>query len=721
MLNTLTVPIEPPQQSPSQAAGVQSPIAMPISLKRSDEIGAHSLAVPRRGHVISTAAEKYGSEIRDAVDILIRSLARQGEGAACQKLFAAPRAERPGTVSRSPAELAAWSIVSVWVVAIAVKAISETGSLTEAHRWFFSQERPTILNHVTASALARAEKILGSCVDSAAYLELLPYILDPHGPGSRLSVRRDPDTKKARAKKRAQGVFYTPADVADYMATNCLANSNGIPPNVLDPACGTGVFLRAALKSLRLLFPNKGTADLAAGHLYGVDIDPWPLDAAAFVLIADSLVQEAHAEPIVLWRRLRANLACVDALQLDPEDGESRSSESVVQLARVPLRSIFPSLTGGLDAILGNPPYADFADRQDLSALAQKLAVVAARPLPTGEIYLAFVEQMIRLAGKKCWGALVLPLSIACNVGAQFIATRQLIARTPGTWKFAFFDREPHALFGEDVKTRNTILLWAREVNEEASVVETGPLRKWRGDDRAKMFKAISFERINTDIRGGIPKIEGQAQAIAYTTLTGNWQRLEQAVLDFDKITLNQVLDSDNRTVFVGPTAYNFLNVFLRPPVKSLPIKQALSEHPLHAIRCATAADALAVFAVLTSHLGFWWWHVNGDGFHVSRKTLGSFPFGLNALQGLTGAELARNGRLLWDDIRGKPIVSLNGGRTSLAFTPNGHDKLRRMSDEVLAKLAGLSVAFVDDIQRFTARSVTATLHGSNSKSCEEV
>ncbi len=60
--------------------------------------------------------------------------------------------------------------------------------------------------------------------------------------------------------------------------------------------------------------------------------------------------------------------------------------------------------------------------------------------------------------------------------------------------------------------------------------------------------------------------------------------------------------------------------------------------------------------------------------------------------------------------IEGKPIKSLNKGRTSVAFTPNGHDGIRRGIDSLLAGQVGLDEGFVDEIQQFTARTVSATL-----------
>jgi hypothetical protein len=176
------------------------------------------------------------------------------------------------------------------------------------------------------------------------------------------------------------------------------------------------------------------------------------------------------------------------------------------------------------------------------------------------------------------------------------------------------------------------------------------------------------------------------------------------------RFDLPETPGTDDRTVFVGPTAYNFLNVFVRPEADLLNGVPALSEHPLHAVRCSSNRDAFAVFAVLSSHLVYWWWHTHGDGFHVSGRFLAELPFGLEAFTTPVDDVLSERGAELWSAIKANPIISVNRGRTSLAYTPNGHDDIRRKIDEVLADLVGLDEAFVDELQQFTARTVAATL-----------
>jgi hypothetical protein len=706
---------------------VPTPSAAPIRRNGQSESSVecaakerYHLAVPRRGHVLSTVVEIYGKPIREAVAALSGSLARRDCGAILGSLFL-PRHERlVPEILRSDADMAAWAVVSMWVVGVAAKVLPVTASLVEAERWFFGLQAPDRITTLASDeAIRKAETALRSEADSSAYFELLPYILDPHGPGSRLSVRRNPATRTAQTRKRAEGVFYTPADVAEYMAGACLsAFGSETLPTVFDPACGTGVFLRAALLEIRRRHPERNAFSLASECLFGADIDPWPLEATAFVLLTDCWVELGGLgrAPVEGWQRLRLNLACIDTLRIDPaEDTPARDGKNIQHdlawTGRLSISRLFPALDRGPRVILGNPPYANLGQRADLTELGRVYDTLAIKPCANAEIYLPFIEQMTRLADQGiCSGALVLPLSIACNVGPQFSMTRKLISKTRGRWRFAFFDREPHALFGEDVKTRNAIMLWSRIPSDRTAVLATGPLRKWRGDSRARMFNGLRFTVVDSDIRAGIPKIEGDIQAAALKTLSARWGRLEQTVHSIGRFNLAETPGADDRTVFVGPTAYNFLNVFVKPEGDLLHGGQALSEHPLHAVRCSSKRDAFAVFAVLSSHLVYWWWHTHGDGFHVSGRFLAELPFGLEAFTTPVDDVLAARGAELWSAIKANPIISVNRGRTSLAYTPNGRDDIRRKIDEVLADLVGLDEAFVDELQQFTARTIAATL-----------
>jgi hypothetical protein len=363
---------------------------------------------------------------------------------------------------------------------------------------------------------------------------------------------------------------------------------------------------------------------------------------------------------------------------------------------------VFPEIAEGARVVIGNPPYANLGDTTDFLSLSKRFETFRAAPKSTSDIYPLFVEQMTRLTAPDAHGgAMVLPLSLASNTSRQFLALRRLLARTPGHWQFAFFDREPHALFGEDVKTRNAIALWVRQGCESDVLISTGPLRKWRSDDRARMLASINFTPINADIRLGIPKLEGAMQSEALARLVELRYTLVHATPHIGRATFEQAMqESDAKTVFVAATAYNFLSVFVRPASHSLGDKIVFTENPLHAIACPSPEVTFQIFALLSSRLAFWWWHVHGDGFHVSKHVIETMPVGgvLDCAEHAT--ELAQLGALLWSEISVSPVVSRNRGKTSLGFS-SVTSPLRSKIDALLVRALGLPSEFTNELKRF--------------------
>lgn len=695
-----------------------------------------NLAVPRKGHVLSTAAESFGAPLRFAAAVLAAAAPRKASEAVWQSLYARRYTEPGAQRSRMPSELAAWTLVASWAVGVATGCLRTNATLLQAESWFLGCVAPEgFAALVSDAARIEAETALHEVAEPQALFDLLPYIFDPHGEGSRMSVMLRPDTAEARARKRAEGVFYTPGDVAGFMAAGIIRRlaDDAIPLTVFDPACGSGVFLRAVLSELHRRSPGTAAFDLACSCLYGTDIDPWAVSASAFVLLADCMqdVKARGIAPVLAWHALRLNLAHVNALRLDP--GSAIPHDDPERISRLSCRAklkagklpdvlagasprkgpiefqiVFPELAEGPRVVIGNPPYANVGTDNDLLSLSTRFETFRAAPRPTSDMFPLFVEQMTRLTAPNAHGgAMVLPLSIACNTGRQFVALRQLLARTAGHWRFAFFDREPHALFGEDVKTRNAIVLWTRRGYEDDVRVSTGPLRKWRGEDRARMFECMTFTPISFDIRTGVPKINDALQADALTRLVSERHTLQHSVTHFGRATLSEALCSEGSTVFVAATAYNFLSVFLRPNSTTLSGDEHLTQNPMLALTCASRDVALQVFAVLSSKLAFWWWHAHGDGFHVSKHIIESMPIGQALRAPVLAGELTRLGESLWKEISAAPVVSRNRGRTSIGFSA-ANSATRERIDALLIQALGLPPEFASELQHFCDEVTTA-------------
>ncbi|MDO0791498.1 N-6 DNA methylase [Xanthomonas campestris pv. campestris] len=645
------------------------------------------------------------------------------------QLYSRRRLEPGSNQVRSAKELAAWMVSGAWTLGVATGHLRENATLVEAESWFFGGlAQAGVVSLVPDAARKEAEGLLHTVGDKEALCDLLPYVLDPHGEGNRMSVILRPETASVRARKKVDGVFYTPADVASFMAERIVRSliDDALPLTVFDPACGSGVFLRAVLTELKRRHLGSDAFDLACSCLYGADIDPWAVNAAALVILADSFesVRVRGIAPIAAWHALRLNFVHMDTLRLDP--GRAVSHDDPERMARLACRAalkagklpevkgelphvgpigfhaVFPEIAEGARVVIGNPPYASLREGADLLSLSKRFETFKAAPKPTADMYPLFVEQMIRLPAPDAHGgAMVLPLSLASNTSRQFLALRRLLARTPGHWQFAFFDREPHALFGEDVKTRNAIVLWVRQGCESDVLVSTGPLRKWRSSDRARMLAGISFTRITADIRLGIPKLEGAMQSEALARLIEMQYTLAHAVSHIGRATLGHAMQaSDTKTVFVAATAYNFLSVFLRPASHLLKSGDEFTENPLHAIECSSPEAAFQIFALLSSRLTFWWWHVHGDGFHVSRHVIETLPVGRIFDCSEHVVELMRLGELLWNEISVSPVISRNRGKTSLGFSA-GASSLRSKIDALLVKALDLPPEFTNELERF--------------------
>lgn len=721
------------------------------------------LAVPRPGRSLFAMTERYAVHARSAVLHIADALRPNDLDATYNDLFApryclaktASKASSSNSSSDLPIR-AAWALVNLHIAARAAGALAPRGSLSEAEEWFLGplrSELPSLAAHLPHTVAADAIAELSKIPIDDEFAGLLPYILEPHGPGTRLSVMRDPSTRTAREAKRRQGVFYTPADVAHYMAETVLAShaTDATQARCLDPSCGTGVFLVALLHSAQRIAPRGFTKlGYAVQCLYGFDVSDLAVDSCAFVLLHECLddVSSRRLIPWAAWQLLRLNLASEDAARVVP--GHPPRFESELALSRsgirddlfqnsipqsfsvdpkpqrpqaisdwrlpewaMPLPYLFPEAAVGFDSVIGNPPYSDIPPNASWGFLRAEFASLQEHhPTQQPNWYPLFIEMMWRLTrpGRNS-SALVVPLSIAYHQGNQYTLCRAAMAEHGGRWRCAFFDREPHALFGEEVKTRNAILFRlegeATPPRGQSAELETTPLIKWTSRTRDRLFSSLHFTALGpVPFRAGLPKLAGSTQAEAYRLLVRRADALTTFVRAIRTSPLEQVETAVERpSVYVGNTAYNFLNVF-----RCLPsgFKEAgnLSESRLLCLELPSDDLADLTFAILSSRLVFWLWRVEGDGFHVSRSFLERIPFGRSSFSKAATTLLRVTGRRLWETIRRDVVVSVNGGRRSIAFRPFGSEAERDVIDSALIDAANLPTTFLQVLDEFVRHTV---------------
>ncbi len=193
--------------------------------------------------------------------------------------------------------------------------------------------------------------------------------------------------------RRRSGSYYTPPALVEHILDETGVSSlpEGIRLRagaftVLDPACGTGNFLLAALRRLG--------ADGASG-LYGMDTD------TVAIAVCRAVLWLALGDPTVPVDRFEARVQWADGLLDDPP---------------------FSDIGEGFDAVVGNPPYLNqlgadtTVDRETAARLQARFG--AARRAYT-DVATLFVLRAVDLARPRGRVALVTPLSLLAAKDAE--------------------------------------------------------------------------------------------------------------------------------------------------------------------------------------------------------------------------------------------------------------------------------------------------------------
>ncbi|MCH8898935.1 MAG: hypothetical protein IH942_00410 [Acidobacteria bacterium] len=263
------------------------------------------------------------------------------------------------------------------------------------------------------------------------------------------------------------------------------------------------------------------------------------------------------------------------------------------------------------------------------------------------------------------------------------------------------------------MKTRNTIVFRSETAGtSSAAAIETGPLRKWTSRQRAQLFDTIDFTPlVRISIVAGIPKLAGEEPAAVFAQLGRQASSLrEMCVAVSSCLPEEAASDRHAERVFVAGTAYNFLNAFRLH--RSLPAQRApWSSSKLHALDFATEADATRAFAILSSRVAYWLWHVSEDGFHVTRSFVLSLPFGDRLFDDAQRDTLTMLGAHLWGDVQAQQIISVNGGRQTVAYRPHASEGLRDEIDRLLLRALDVAPAFIEYLRAFTRTVVAVDEH----------
>jgi hypothetical protein len=243
-----------------------------------------------------------------------------------------------------------------------------------------------------------------------------------------------------RGKGNTQSSYYTPAALVDFLLSRALTSEVlDKRPRVIDPACGSGIFLVEAFRRMvrhriakhRRRLSQRELRAILRDQLRGIDINPEAVPIAAFSLYLAYLHYQKPRE-INESRRLPNLRWDPDRSDRDPEQHfdilfAGNAFEAIVHEDPV-VRRHFGA--GTADVVVGNPPWGKvkLKDESGRAALAQTQVWCRAateRAVGDKEMSQAFVHLALEFLVDGGKAALLLSSGVLFKQGANSRAFRE--------------------------------------------------------------------------------------------------------------------------------------------------------------------------------------------------------------------------------------------------------------------------------------------------------
>jgi type I restriction-modification system DNA methylase subunit len=226
-----------------------------------------------------------------------------------------------------------------------------------------------------------------------------------------------------KAKRKEQGIYYTPTYVVDYIVKNTVGelakNKRFDLENIkiLDPACGSGSFLMKAFDYLVTLSKQKNgnidqtkldltgvsvtygkKVEILKDNIFGVDLDPKAVEIAQLNLLLKA------AEKKQRLPTLRENIKVGNSLIYDPVVAGKRAFKWSEEFEAI-------MKGGGFDVVVGNPPYVrpENVLKKDRIYFLNKENYN--KTFGRFDLYVVFIEKALNLLSEGGYFSFIIPFS----------------------------------------------------------------------------------------------------------------------------------------------------------------------------------------------------------------------------------------------------------------------------------------------------------------------
>ena len=186
--------------------------------------------------------------------------------------------------------------------------------------------------------------------------------------------------------RHSKGQFYTPFALADMILTEVLpTTSEEYNYPILDPACGSGIFLVEGYKRLIMRWKRANPLEtisfdtlvaILKENVFGIDIDRTAIRVAAFSLYLTLIDQ---LDPKTLWNSENHRLPY---LIYDPSDSTLENRQGANLLCQNTIKDIDAEQFHRVRLVVGNPPYGRNVLPEEIREYCNKHKFAAEYVLP---------------------------------------------------------------------------------------------------------------------------------------------------------------------------------------------------------------------------------------------------------------------------------------------------------------------------------------------------
>ncbi len=479
---------------------------------------------------------------------------------------------------------------------------------------------------------------------------------------------------------------------------------------VLDPTCGSGAFLLAALDILEPLYTacvdrldqhsNRRFSilkSIVTANLYGVDVMEEATQICKLRLFLKLLARVERLEEIEPLPDLNSNIRTGNALigsvrQADTYAALEQKSDSAVEYSEERrLAAVTPPgsaclrqenqpihwfvefhrvmQNGGFDVIIGNPPYVEYRQAGKAYQLTKYTT------LPTGNLFALTMERCMSLLAPGGRSGMIVPASATCTDG--YLPLQEILLEQSALHISSFSDQQGK-LF--DIPHPRLCIITYKKLPAPTSVFSTPYLKPGR-ELREFLFQRLAYIEVTRQVKPGIiPRYGSCLEQTLHAKLHSQSHRLG-----------DYLYKTGNHKLYYTRKLSWFVQV--TPFIPKIMNEEGEIRNPseLKTLLFQSAEYADLAFVALNSNLFYWFVTTGSDCRNLNMREVLGLPLSMDEI----------------------PVTIQQGLRklaTQLAADLQAHSELRRMSFKHTGILTiqcifpGKSKPIIDEIDRVLAQ-----------------